>query len=370
MRPLLTNAGLFILLLLSFSACDKLCDCEEPSPCGFAYDQLIYTPNGGPGEQVASPSFESNQPAGTFSSQPEGLVIDSLSGKIDVNASAAGEYMVAYMLDDGETTCETVVAIAKGDGKVKECVFSYEGGSVNELGYFVPFLRASQIEKPTFENGIQIDGTFTVEPQGLDLNPVTGAFDVNTSEAGIVYTVTYKSNNGRTVCQTRVTIAGFDYKDTVINVSVEEAIVAPTTTRSEGGNPFGGAFTEQEEDPKSSRLVFTDTDNASGLPSQTGAIDLKATLRSINALDFGGDEQEQAIPENGYRREFTINYVYSEERGNEGLTVESDLEIVLYWYPTFDSIPEELRNLANYKGQFSNGRTEKRPNHMVSYGKY
>ena len=367
MRRLLTNAGLFILLLLSFSACDKLCDCEEPSPCGFAYDQLIYTPNGGPGEQVASPSFESNQPAGTFSSQPEGLVIDSLSGKIDVNASAAGEYVVAYTLEDGETTCETVVAIAEGDVKVEECVLSYQG-NVGETNYYVPFPGSTQLAGPTFAGDTKPDGIFTVEPQGLDLNPNTGVFDVNGSESGIVYTVTYTSNDRLTICQVQVTIAGLDYQDTIIDVSVDQAIVVPTATQREGSGSTGERFVEvQEEQPL---LVFSGPEGEPlppGSTSSTGAINVRATLQLIDQAIFQGDGEEPAINP-GYSRRFTVRYIYEEENGE--IRVESDLEFILYWYPTFDDIPEDLRELVDYKGQFANGRTEERPNTMVAVGRY
>ena len=369
MRPLLTNAGLFILLLLSFSACDKLCDCEEPSPCGFAYDQLIYTPNGGPGEQVASPSFESNQPAGTFSSQPEGLVIDSLSGKIDVNASAAGEYVVAYTLEDGETTCETVVAIAEGGLKVEECVLSYQGNT-KQSNYYVPLPGTTQLAKPTFADDTKPDGTFTVEPQGLDLNPNTGVFDVNSSESGVVYTVTYTSKDRLTICQVQVTVAGYDYQDTIIDVSVDRAIVVPTAAQREGIVSSGGGFVEiQEEQPL---IVFSDPDGEPlppGDTSSTGFIDVKATLQLIDQTIFQGNGQEPAIPA-GYSRQFTVRYIYEEEGEGGEIRVESDLEFILYWYPTFDDIPEDLRELVGYKGQFANGRTEKRPNIIVGHGRY
>lgn len=364
MRPLLTNAGLFIALLLSFSACDLFCDCEAPTtPCLFSYDLLIYTPDGA-SEQVASPTFKVDQPSGAFSAQPEGLVIDATSGEIDVNASAEGEYTVVYTLDDGKTTCETKVAIGDGAVQIEKCILSYEEGAIGKPGYFIPIPSTTQLGRPTFNDGTSIDGTFTVEPQGLDLNPNTGVFNVNGSESGVVYVVTYTLKDKRTVCQTKVTIAGFDYKDTLIDVSVAEAVVFPTAAQREGSDPSGSLFLEQGDEP---RFVFSDTDNVPGLTSETGAIDLKATLQAINRIDFGGNADQQAIPEDGYSRKFTITYQYAEEGVDE---LVSDLEIILYWFPDIESIPEDLRELVDYKGQFSNGRTESRPNHMISYGRY
>ena len=368
MRLLFTNIGLFVTLLLSLSACDLFCDCEAPAtPCLFTYGQLIYTPGGGTAPQVATPSFEGDQPAGTFSAQPAGLAIDSLTGEIDVNASAAGEYAVVYMLDDGETTCETKVAIEESPVTAKECVLSYEGNT-KQSNYYVPFPGTTQLAKPTFADDTKSDGIFTVEPQGLDLNPNTGVFDVNSSESGVVYTVTYSSKDRLTICQVQVTVAGYDYQDTIIDVSVDRAIVVPTAAQREGIVSNGVGFVEvQEEQPL---LVFRDPDGEPQVPgdtSSTGFVDVKATLQLIDQTIFQGNGQEPAIPL-GYSRQFTIRYIYQEISSD--LSVESDLEFILYWYPTFDDIPEELRALVDYKGQFANGRTEKRPNHVITYGRY
>ena len=384
MRPLLNPLVLFLGLFLTLSSCHYFCDCEEETkPCLFTYDQLVYTPDAGSaGRQLVKPDFDGDQPDGIFSTEPEGLVIDSLSGEIDVNTSPAGEYTVVYTLDDGKTTCETKVAIGEGETKTEECVFYYEKGFTNEIGYFVPRPGTTLLAKPTFKDSTQIDGIFTVAPQGLDLNPNTGVFDVNGSEPGSLYLVTYTAKDKLTVCQTRVTIAGFDYKDTIIDVSANLALVSPATTQSDGGNPLGGSFTERTGE-SGARLIFSDQTDPEfgpipieeGAASATGRIDLKATLNRIDEIDFrdgfNGLEDQPAIPV-GYSRRVTIDYEYSEgERGDEfPPTVETTLEIILYWYPTFDSIPEELRDLTNYKGQFSNGRTEKRPNIIICHDAY
>ncbi len=368
MKPLLANTGLFVALLLSFSACDYLCDCEDPTaPCLFTYDQVLYTTSGGAGDQLATPLFEGDQPTGTFSAQPEGLTIDSLTGAIDVNASTAGEYTVVYTLDDGATTCVTKVVIAEGDRKVEECVFSYEG-NVGQLNYYVPFPGTTQLAVPTFSDNTKPDGVFTVEPQGLDLNPRTGAFDVNGSESGVVYTVTYTSKDRLTICQAQVTIAGFDYQDTIIDVSADRAAIAPTATQREGISSDGERFAEMQEGQP--LLVFSDLEGEPQVPgdtSSTGFIDVKVTLQLIDSLIFQGDGEEPAINP-GYSRRFTVSYSYEEEGGE--VRVESDLEFILYWYPTFGEIPEDLVELVRYKEQFANGRTEKRPNIIVGHGRY
>ena len=334
MRRLLTNAGLLMSLLLSFSACDKLCDCEEPSPCGFAYDQLIYTPNGGPGEQVASPSFESDQPAGTFSSQPEGLVIDSLSGKIDVNASAASEYMVAYTLDDGETTCETVVVIAEGGVKVEECLFSYETEVI------VPGQK--DLLRPVFQDKAEIDGTFTAVPPGLDISFDEGIISVNTSASGQKYRILYTSNDRQTHCETELLISGIDYIDQIIDLEDE---LPDTASPILDANPQLEAPNGEYDVDGSARA------QGLAIAPETGEIDVRETLRLVDELR---SRREDPLIEEGEPLKFTFAYRI-DNAGNQEQPITSTLQIVIYWFA--NEISPEIEELLRQKGKFPvNGR--------------
>ena len=356
MRPLLTKAGLFVALLLSLSACDLFCDCDAPAtPCLFTYEQLIYTPSGGDAPQVATPSFEGDQPAGTFSAQPAGLAIDSVSGEIDVNSSAAGEYAVAYTLDDGETTCETKVVIAEGPVKAKECVLSYKGnGSV-----FRPTdPSASFFITPTFEGEVP-EGRFTVEPEGLDIDTQTGVININTSEAGVQYYIRFASTDGSIACETSIVIGGIDYLDRVYVLDSDEFEAVPIVdgineeVRSEKGffdeaALFGLELGEGQPSAASRGLA---------IDSVTGVIDLRKTID--NFRKEGVDLTQE------FTREFEIFYTLEQQP-----TFLNSLKVQIFYYETVSDIPPELIALLKEKQRYPiNGREErKRPSYLVIAG--
>lgn len=335
MRLLFTNAGLFVTLLLSLSACDLFCDCEAPAtPCLFTYEQLIYTPGGGADPQLATPGFEGNQPAGTFSAQPAGLAIDSLTGEINVNASATGEYAVVYTLDDGETTCETKVAIEEGAVKVEECIFSYETEVI------VPGQK--DLLRPVFQNKAEIDGTFTAVPPGLDISFDKGIISVNTSASGQKYRIIYTSNDKQTHCETELLISGIDYIDQVFNLDDD---LPDTASPILDANP-------QLEAPRGEYDVDGSA-RAQGLAiaPETGEIDVRETLRLVDELRR---QREDPLIEEGEPLKFTFAYRI-DNAGNQEQPITSTLQIVIYWFA--NEISPEIEELLRQKGKFPvNGR--------------
>ncbi|MGB3780727.1 MAG: hypothetical protein WA960_20350 [Tunicatimonas sp.] len=356
MRPLLTNAGLFVILLLSLSGCDLFCDCEAPAtPCLFTYDQLIYTPDGGPNEQVATPIFEGDQSSGKFAAQPEGLVIDSVSGAIDVNSSAAGEYTVVYTLDDGETTCETKVVIAEGPVKLEECGLSYKGDG--------PVFRptdpsVSFFITPTFEGEVP-EGRFTVEPEGLDIDTQTGVININTSEAGVQYYIRFVSTDGRIACETSIVIGGIDYIDRVYVLEDNEFEAVPIVDGiNEEVRGVKGFFDEaalfelelgQGQPSAASRGLEID--------NRTGIIDLQQTI--VNFREEGVDLVEEPT------RDFEIFYTLEAEP-----TFLNSLKVQIFYYETVSDIPQGLIALLNEKQRYPiNGREEReRPTYIIIVG--
>lgn len=365
MRLSLKNLPLFASLLLCLSSCDYFCDCEEEAkPCMFTYDQLVYTPNdGSSGEQLAAPRFDGTQSEGTFSSHPEGLVIDSLSGEINVNASIAGEYTVAYMLDDGKTSCETKVAIGKGETEPSECELRYS----DENQVFFRSNSESLLIRPIgeFKDTANFRGRFSVWPQGLDIDPTTGVISVNTSEPGLTYQVTFTSEDKSTTCATEVIIGGVDYQDVILDFdgAVSDSAIA--------ANPFFrqylvvgttagptinfdadvGFSTEGREDG----LIFSDSQ---------GAIDVRGTLQVINDSEFNGE-----IP-NGFFREFVVAYQYVPP--GQQTFVTSEVEFVIYYFQDAEDIPQSLLELLGRKSRVpgsENGRLMHRHGIMCGAGK-
>ena len=361
MRSLLTNLTLFAGLFFCLSSCHYFCDCEEePKPCLFQYEKLLYTPSDS-GEHLIQPHFDNERPDGTFSAHSDGLKLDAHTGEIDVNASHPGEYTVVYTLDDGKTTCETVIVIGKRkeEPKVTECDLRY-----SEDGNNVFFANEDkpQLIRPLgeFENPDNFEGRFTVWPQGLDIDPVTGVIDVNVSEPGLTYQVTFTSEDGLTACTTQVTIGGLDYRDAILdfdgaidgdfieeNPSIREfiivdSIVDPVFNFQSDNLDFGIVSADEE-------LVFVEG-------RSSASVDIKATLRNVEGI------------ESGFFQEFTFVYEYNPPFGER---TRSEAEIVIYYYRSAEEIPPSLLDLLGRKERVpdaENGRLMHRHPVIVGVG--
>ncbi len=116
---------------------------------------------------------------GEFTADPAGMVIDSVTGVINLGASNAGVYTVTHKIlaaggcdDVIDTFSITINAPGMAD-------FSYTDG---------PYCKDGGTALPTFLVGATA-GNFTYEPLGLSINTTTGVIDLANSEAG-TYQVT------------------------------------------------------------------------------------------------------------------------------------------------------------------------------------
>lgn len=342
MKKLLSTLPAYLCMLLFLSACELFCDCEDEvkEPCLFSYDSVAYTPNGTGQDQIISPTFENTKPEGTFSATPAGLAIDSLTGNINLNTSqSTTEYTVVFTLRDGTTTCETKIYIS--EPLIRACDLRYASA------IYYPNAKDKILVRPEepFNDTAKFEGRFSVYPQGLDIDPATGVFNVNTSEAGLKYTVTYESADKTTRCQTEVTIAGIDYPDTFIDFdeSKENDIVFPTLN----GNDDPAPIQDGEFGSEDVSLVF--------VPG--GGIDVRATL--INLVPQGAEQ---------FSQEFEIQYSIPNENGER---IDNSVAIVIYWFANEDD--EQLQELLDFIGRkqrsTQDGRLMHRHGHIVTQGK-
>ena len=349
MRHFLNHLLLFVGLFLSISSCHYFCDCEEEtSPCLFTYDQLLYTPGE---DSTAAPNFEGMQADGTFSSS-EGLMLNPQTGEIDISTSIPGEYTVVFTLDDGETSCETKVVIGEGEEEPKECAFSYgKDGAV-----FTPTdPKSSYFITPVFEEVVPA-GSFSVEPEGLDFDTQTGTINVNTSESGIQYYISYTATDGSVVCETSIVIGGIDYLDSAYVLADGEFEAVPIVDAIvEEDRSAKGAFDETalfqlelgEGQPSAAERGLA-IDNA------TGVINLRQTVANFRELGIELTD--------GFTREFEIFYTLDPEP-----TFLNSTRIQVYYFESYDKIPAELLALLREKRRYPiNGREEKeRPSHVI-----
>ena len=334
------------------------CDDDDPMFCSFNYGKVKFIPDSTDGEQKVEPQFEGNKPrGGTFSAEPEGLDLDEATGVINIdNSKPATEYTITFVSKDKKTRCETSIYIDEPKVTPKECEFKYEKEIY--IPQEVADAKEEQLGVPIFEEGFVIDGTFTVEPTGLDIDPKTGIFGVNGSVSGIKYTVTYTSADGNTSCETDVTISGIDYLDAIVDVSSPEtSVVTPIldaqidSQAPEGIYDVDGSATQQNL----------------AIDRQTGAIDVRTTLQRIDQAEFGGTGQEPVIP-SGFSRKYTIKYTF--DKGDNEVVISS-LEVLIYWYPSEEDIPEDLLILLRDKQRFpENGRTLRPPPLIAATNNY
>ena len=349
---------IIILCLCAYVLLAVKCDDDDdPMFCSFNYGKVKFIPDSTSGGQVVEPQFDGDQPqGGTFSAEPEGLVIDGETGAINIDESTPDtEYTITFISQDQKTRCETSIYIGEPEVEPKVCEFRYE----KEVYIPQEIIEANedQLPAPIFDDSTVIDGTFTVEPTGLDIDPQTGIFSVSGSVSGVKYTVTYTSKDGNTSCQTAVTISGIDYLDAIVDVSSSEtSVISPIldalidSQAPEGFYDVDGSATQQNL----------------AIDRQTGDIDVKTTLQQIDQEEFGGIGQEPVIPP-GFSRKYTIKYTF--DKGDELLV--SSLEIVIYRHISEEDIPEDLLILLEDKQRFpENGRTLRPPPLIIATGNY
>lgn len=208
-------------------------------------------------------------------------------------------------------------------------------------------------------------GFFVSNPEGLQINSLTGTIEVNNSEAGLHYRVYYLSPNNEPIDSATIIIAGIDYNDGIFELAAtpehEKAIPVyegmDTTfpcPRGEGDdNDQGENVNVAPVGPPQCTFDETDLDgdgrsdiggvnlNKLKVNQATGAIDLE---ESFNAGVFGLN------PANGIYKDFTIYYRLSDvsQRALNKITVR------LYHFTSRDKIPASLiEELAHRKENYS-----------------
>ncbi|WKN41598.1 hypothetical protein [Tunicatimonas pelagia] len=348
MHKLTTNLLTLISIAILFSGCEYICDCEDdgPEPCAFSYENIVYTPNGAPGDQLISPIFDGDIPEGSFSATPAGLVIDTVTGAIDVNASEFGkEYNVSFRIKDSEVVCETNIFIDNPADQT--CELNYETSVIapGEKDFLAPF----------FANGYVPDGKFSAYPSGLDISPDKGIVSVSTSTSGVQYFITYISNDKKTICQTTLLITGVDYPERIIDLNAGDTVLSPYF--NEQGGEEGRTFGEYRVSPAD--LAFADGTVEPGVSISDGDINILETIRN--------QDPEELFPEEGFfSKDYTITYLLS--NAENALSIE----LRLYYFPDLATLeelaPELLEAIEDREQYIGNGRIEKKPRYCIAIG--
>lgn len=210
--------------------------------------------------------------------------------------------------------------------------------SYTDTLFFISDTTANLIEP----SGISGSGSFSAQPEGLAIDPETGVIDVNASETGLKYEVSY--TRGENQCQFRLTIAGINYLDGIFVVDQGEAFIQPVYNGDQSALPPCDDDEDDDDDPdddddedEDEECEF-DEEGPGGerlaeqgliVANATGTIDLQQTLQN----NFFGPQ-----PENGVQKDVTLYY-----RLNDGsMRALNSIGLKFFYYETMEDVPQTL----------------------------
>jgi len=169
------------------------------------------------------------------------------------------------------------------------------------------------------------EGTYSGFPEGIEIDDLTGAINIENSETGLRYRITHTSPTGQ-VTTTLVVLSGVTFADHFYHLSLGDSIALPiynaTDTRV---LPLSGSSFD-EGNLANSGGCSVRTDN--------GKINLNETIR--NGV-FGFP------PRNDAQKEFEIKYRINDASGKS----LNKLKVLLYWYNTTADVPAYVWEILN-----------------------
>lgn len=275
---------------------------------------------------------------------------------------------IAIILSIGTMSCESSVTDANpnGDGQSFSCgVFSYSDS--------VFFINASA------ENKIRplqnLNGKFRAFPEGLMLDSISGEIDINRSETGLKYKISFSpASSPLTVCEFELLIAGINYLDKVYLLNQNDFLAPPIFNANPSGlSPCDDDDDDDDDDdckfdevgPGNTKLA----DLGIAIDSSTGIIDLKKTVEN---KAFG------ETPVNGSTIEGKMYYRLQDN----SLGALNGIDLKIFYFNTLKDVPQSLLdeieqkktgvlgakffyNPINARISADNPRTKPRPPYLI-----
>lgn len=176
---------------------------------------------------------------------------------------------------------------------------------------------ATTIVKPS----VTAPGTFSSVPEGLKIDVNTGEIDVNKSETGLKYRVTFMPQTGNPQTST-VIISGINYEDKIYNLSKGDSIAVPIYN-ADGKLGLPGAGNSN---------LFDESGGCKKAGIAVGATDAKINL-ALSVRNQGIDT--------GATQEVKLAYRIN-DNSNKAL---NGLDVKIYFYRTVNEIPQYLTDL-------------------------
>lgn len=191
------------------------------------------------------------------------------------------------------------------------------------------------------------NGSFSAIPDGLAIDPNTGTIDVNSSETGLKYKITFTPEGSASSCETFVTIGGVNYLDGIYVLDQNQTLAGPIY------NGIPGLPLPCPDGNSSDNSCDFDADNPTGQLledlgfeiSSKGVFDL---LETVENETFG------AIPVNG---EVLDVELYYELPDLSGLALNK-IPLRFFYFETVADIPQNLLDDIEEKNDLINERRD------------
>jgi hypothetical protein len=168
-------------------------------------------------------------------------------------------------------------------------------------------------------------GTYSGFPDGIEVDDITGAINIENSETGLRYRITHTAPDG-TITTTMVVLSGVTFTDHFFRLSQGDSVA----------NPVYNASTSRILPISGSNFDEGNVANGGGCSVRTdnGKINLSESVR--NGV-FGH------IPVNDDKKEVEIKYRINDGSGKS----LNKLKVLLYWYNTMADVPQYVWDILN-----------------------
>lgn len=195
---------------------------------------------------------------GTFTVAPTGMIINGITGEVDLGGSQAGTYQITYTTN-GPCPDDSTVSITLTEAQDPGFTF---GG---------PYCPSDPDPQPQMATGAQA-GTFSATPAGLTIDPKSGLINLSASSAGS-YTVTN-------------TIASSGPCPSVLHSATVTVLAEDDATFSYGGGTFCTGGSNPTPTMNTQGGTFTSTPSGLVINAGTGVVDLAASLAGNYTITY------------------------------------------------------------------------------------
>lgn len=196
-----------------------------------------------------------------------------------------------------------------------------------------------------------LKGTFSVVPEGLVINETSGEIDINKSETGLKYRISFTPSGSEVSCTFELTLGGVNYLDKVYILDQNDFLAAPIFNANRDAiSPCPDDDDDDDDDDDGSDdnsvckfgELGPDDEDISLLGIEvnksTGIIDLKKTLENGA---FGSE------PENGSELEARLYYRLQDQT----LGARNGIDLKIFYFATLADVPQSLLDEIDQKNE-------------------